>query len=144
MKTYALPLKTLLLWRIRTSALTVILLLICIYLPLPFDWTLIISSIILFLFSATFFWYLPKFIKSCRITFANDSVIIKRGVIVENTHILPFTRLIHTQSVQTPLSKLFSLTTVLLKAARFRIFIPELSESDAKSLIRQISAENDI
>ena len=144
MKTYALPRKTLLLWRIRTSALTVILLLICIYLPLPFDWTLIISSIILFLFSAAFFWYLPKFIKSCRITFANDSVIIKRGVIVENTHILPFTRLIHTQSVQTPLAKLFSLTTVLLKAARFRIFIPELSESDAKSLIRQISAENDI
>ena len=141
MKTYALPRKTLLLWRIRAVLIASLLLLICLYLPLSADLTLIISTIIIFVLLAAFFWYLPKFIKSCRITVANDAVVIKRGVLVENTHILPFTRLIHTLTVQTPLAKLFSLNTVLLKAARFRIFVPELSETDAEHLIAEINSE---
>ncbi len=141
MKTYALPRKTLLLWRIRAIIITIALLFVCAYLPLRSDFTAIISTIIIFIFFASFFWYLPKFIKSCRITVTNDSVIIKRGVIVENTHILPFTRLIHTLTVQTPIAKLLSLNTVLLKAARFRIFVPELSEHDAESLVAEINSE---
>ena len=87
---------------------------------------------------------MPKFIKSCKITIANDSVIIKRGVLIRNCHILPFSRLIHTQSVATPLARLFRLETVLLKAARFRIFVPELSRDDAESLVRELSAEDSV
>ena len=141
MKTYALPRKTLLLWRIRAVIITLFMLFVCAYLPLPRDITLIISTVIIFAFFTAIFWYLPKFIKSCRITVTNDSVIIKRGVIVENTHILPFTRLIHTLTVQTPIAKLMSLNTVLLKAARFRIFIPELSQNDAETLVEEINSE---
>ena len=141
MKTYALPRKTLLLWRIRLVLTLAFLLIFLWYLPLSSDWFLIIGSVFCFMFLAAFFWYMPKFIKSCRITVVNDSVIIKRGVIVENTHILPFSRLIHTLTVQTPLAKLFSLNTVLLKAARFRIFVPEMSVADAESLVAEINLE---
>lgn len=141
MKTYALPRKTLLLWRIRITLALSFILLILYFLPIPRDTTLIIATIFGFIYLAAFVWYLPKFIKSCRITVANDAVIIKRGVIIENTHILPFSRLIHTLTVQTPIAKLFSLNTVLLKAARFRVFVPELSVEDAKSLVAEINSE---
>ena len=90
---------------------------------------------------AAFIWYLPRFIKSSRITVTKGSVIIKRGVLIENTHILPFSRLIHTLTVQTPLAKLLSLNIVLFKAARFRIFVPELSDHDAQSLVAEINSE---
>lgn len=141
MKTYALPKKTLWLWRIRAVIVALLMIAICFFLPLPFDIMVILCCIIVFFFCGAYFWYLPKFISSCRVTVLKGSIIIKRGVIVENTHILPFSRLIHTLTVQTPLSKLFSLNMVLLKAARFRIFVPELSSADAQSLITEINSE---
>ncbi len=141
MKTYALPRKTLLLWRIRIFICLTVLLLVLWLIPLNWKFTVIIGTIFICLFLAAFFWYLPKFIKSCRITVINDSVIIKRGVIIENIHILPFSRLIHTLTVQTPLAKLLSLNTVLFKAARFRVFVPELSSEDAESLVMEINSE---
>ncbi len=141
MKTYALPRKTLLLWRIRIFICLAFLLLLLWLIPLSWKFTVIIGTIFICVFLAAFFWYLPKFIKSCRITVTNDSVIIKRGVIIENIHILPFSRLIHTLTVQTPLAKLLSLNTVLFKAARFRVFVPELSSEDAESLVMEINSE---
>ena len=135
MKTYFLPKRTLLLWRIRAFLIAAALIFVCYYLPLPLDLTLILITAILFLFCAAVFWYLPKFIKGCRINIVNNAVIIKRGVVIENTHILPFTRLIHTLTVQTPLAKLLKLNMVLLKAARFKIFVPELHQKDADDLL---------
>ena len=141
MKTYALPGKTLLLWRIRISVCLAFLLLFLWLLPLGREITILAATLFICVYLAAFFWYLPKFIKSCRITVTNDAVIINRGVIVENTHILPFSRLIHTLTVQTPLAKVMSLNTVLFKAARFRVFVPELSFEDAESLVAEINSE---
>ncbi len=138
MKTYTLPKRSLWLWRIRAVLIAIAVSFVCYYLPLPLDLTIIIITVILFLCCTAVFWYLPKFVKSCRITVLNDSVIIKRGVIIENTHILPFTRLIHTLTIQTPLAKLLRLNMVLLKAARFKIFVPELRQKDAEGLLRHI------
>ncbi len=141
MKTYSLPKRTVSLWRLRIAALFLFLLLIVFFLPLPRTAALIITALLSVLFAAAAFWYLPRFIKSCRITVVNDSIIIKRGIIVENTHILPFSRLIHTQSVQTPLSRMFSLTMIFFKATRFNLIVPELTDADAKELMTEISAE---
>ena len=144
MKTYLLPKKTIWLWQIRITLISAFLILVFLWAPFNTVWTVFTCGLtfILFLFFA--FWYMPKFIKSCKITIANDSVIIKRGVLIRNCHILPFSRLIHTQSVATPLARLFRLETVLLKAARFRIFVPELSRDDAESLVKELSAEDSI
>ena len=141
MKTYALPRKTLLLWRIRISIVLAFLLLIIKFLPLSRTITILSATVLVFIYLTAFFWYLPKFIKSCRITVTNDAVIINRGIIVTNTHILPFSRLIHTLTVQTPLARLMSLNMVMFKAARFKIFVPELSSEDASSLVDEINSE---
>lgn len=144
MKTYELPKKTLLLWRLRITLLSAILIFLCLLAPFNTVWTAFICGFIFLLFIFFAFWYMPKFIKSCKITVTNGSVIIRRGVLIENCHILPFSRLIHTQTVATPLARMMSLETVLLKAARFRIFVPELCLSDAKRLVDELSSEDGI
>lgn len=140
MKTYTLPKRTILLWRLRVTLLCSILIFLFLRLPLNSIWNWFLCGLVFLIFIFLNFWYLPKFIKSCKITVSDGSVIIKRGVIIENCHILPFSRLIHTQTIATPLARLFSLETVLLKAARFRIFVPELSFSDAQDLIEEVSS----
>ncbi len=139
MKEYNLPRKTLLLWQIRAFAIGVILLSVCAYFSFtlkPFAITAVVLGVI---FALVVFWYLPKFFKTCKIQFINGSVVIKRGVFIKNTHILPFSRLIYTQTLVTPIAKLFSLTALTLKAARSYVFIPEMNEEDAKELLEAIS-----
>ena len=48
---------------------------------------------------------------------------------------MPFSRLIYSQTLNTPLSKPFGVTAITLKAARSFIFVPELSDNDAKELL---------
>ena len=138
MKNYTIPKKSLTLWRIRVVMLTLALLCLFYVLPLPKTVFIIASSVILFLSLLAIFWYLPQFIKSCRISVFDGKVIITRGVIIENTHIMPFSRLIHSQTVQTPLAKLFGLSMLFLKAARFRLFIVDMLDSDIESLINEL------
>ena len=144
MKTYLLPKRTVLLWQLRITLVSAILIYIFLWAPFNTVWTVFTCGLtfVLFLFYA--FWYMPKFIKSCQITIANGSVIIKRGVLIKNCHILPFSRLIHTQTVATPLARLLHLEIVLMKAARFAIFVPELSCEDSESLVKELSVEDGI
>ena len=118
--------------------LTVALLGIFFVIPLPKLAFIIIAAVILFLSLLANFWYLPKFIKSCRISVFDGKVVITRGVLIENTHIMPFSRLIHSQTVQTPLARLFGLSILFLKAARFRLFIIDMSDEDITSLIDEL------
>lgn len=136
---YKLPEKTLLLWRIRAVALSVLLLCACIF--LKFNSLLLLSLVgaVVIICLLAVLWYLPRLFKTCEIYFVNDAVIIKRGVIIKNTHILPFSRLIYTQTLTTPLARAFGLTAVTLKAARSRIFIPEIKKQDARRLIADLA-----
>ena len=54
---------------------------------------------------------------------------------------MPFTRMIYTQTFTTPLAKKMGLTAVTLKAARSRIFLPEMTKEDAKAFIHAIGGE---
>lgn len=143
MKTYVIPRKSLTLWRIRVVMLTIALLCLFFFLPIPRTIFIIIASVIMFLSLLANFWYLPKFIKSCRITVFDNKIIITRGVLIENTHIMPFSRLIHSQTVQTPLAKLFGLSMLFLKAARFKLFIIDMSDSDIENLISELGVGGD-
>ncbi|MBQ6825705.1 MAG: PH domain-containing protein [Clostridia bacterium] len=138
MKTYTIPKKSLTLWRIRVIMLTIVLLCVFFAIPMPKLVFIILASVILFLNLLANFWYLPQFMKSCRITVFDGKVVITRGVLIENTHIMPFSRLIHSQTVQTPLARLFGLSILFLKAARFRLFIIDMSDEDITSLIDEL------
>lgn len=139
MKEYNLPKKTLWLWQIRGIAIAFLFILVSAYFSFDLKPFAITTAIIAVLFGLFIFWYLPKFFKTCKIQFINGAVVIKRGVFIKNTHILPFSRLIYTQTLETPVAKLFSLTALTLKAARSYVFIPEMKKEEAQELLLAIS-----
>lgn len=141
MREYTLPRKTLLLWCIRIAILAVVLFALCLFLCRFAELFRFVAIAIPFIFAAVIIFYLPALFKSCKISFVNDAVIVKRGVFIENCHILPFSRMIYAQTLVTPLARLLGLEAITLKAARSRIFIPELEYTDAKSLLEQLGGE---
>jgi membrane protein YdbS with pleckstrin-like domain len=143
MKIFEVPQKTLLLWQIRGFVIGLLLFALCAFLAISRTF-LLLATIIIISFVAVFdFWYLPRFFKSCKIRYVNQSVVIDYGVFIKNTHILPFSKLIHTQTVTTPLASAFSLMAVGLKAARSRIYIPEMTSEDALLLVSYLTGESD-
>ena len=70
-------------------------------------------------------------------------MVITRGAIIKPTHIMPYSKLIYTQTFTTPLAKILGLKALSLKAARSRILVPELPEADAEILLK-ILAEGEI
>ena len=95
--------------------------------------------ILFILFTAIIFWYLPKLFKNCSCKIVNNTVILKIGVFFKTIHVFPLLRLIYSQTITTPLAKKMGLTCVSLKAARNRVFIPELSIKDAEDLMNFLS-----
>ena len=135
MKDYSLPRKALLLWEFRLAIIELLILGICRYFYLKLSFLYIVSIVLTAVFIISLVWYLPAFLRSYKIRLSKDGVIIRRGVIIKNTHILPFSRLIYTQTLVTPLAKLLKLKAITLKAARNTIVVPEMSAEDADSLL---------
>ena len=136
-----LPKKALLLWRIRIFLLGIFLFAICLYFCTTFRWAVSVATVIGLLVLFMLFWYLPRFINSYKITIQESAVVIKSGVLIKSIHVMPFSRMIYTQTFTTPLAKKMGLTAVTLKAARSRIFLPEMTKEDAKAFIHAIGGE---
>ncbi len=138
MKTYKLPPKTLLLWQCRAILAWLVLTLICSFFSFTFKFFLIAFLVLSVIFSVFIFLYLPKYYSLFSLKCLKGAIIIENGVIFRNCHILPYSRLIYTQTITTPISKFFGLRALTLKAARSRVFVPELSEKDALDLISRL------
>lgn len=140
---YAIPLKTLRLWQLRSAICGIILLVICIMLTKRGLPLLIGCTAVIIIFSLLMLWYLPRLFKNCRCRVVNNSVILEIGVFIRKIHIFPLMRLIYTQTLKTPLSSLLGLMGISLKAARNRIYIPELSLPDAERLLAALKGSDD-
>ena len=79
--------------------------------------------------------YMPALFKTCKIELKKQGVLVERGVFFKNTHILPFSKLIYTQTYRTPFARLMGLTAISLKAARSRVFVPEMENEDVETFI---------
>lgn len=139
MKVKKLPEKTKYLWQIRCMAFYLLLIALCAYFYPYYKFLLLAGAVITLACIASVLWYIPRFIGSYIIYFSKESVVIKRGVVIKTTHIMPFSRLIYTQTFTTPIAKLLGLTAVSLKAARSTLIIPEMSLEDAKQMIETVS-----
>ncbi len=135
MREYKLPKKTLLLWRIRAAALWLFLAAICAFYSFTMRPFIIALCVLTALFLIVFFWYFPTYFRLCKIKYLKDAVIVESGVIIRVCHIMPYSRLIYTQALTTPIAKLLGLTAITLKAARSSVLVPELETCDAKELI---------
>ena len=105
----------------------------------PIKTFLISTAVITVILSVITFLYLPKYFSLCKIKVLKGAVIVESGVIIRNCHILPYSRLIYTQTIVTPLSRFFGLSAVTLKAARSRVYIPEMRTEDMKNFISRLT-----
>lgn len=144
MKEYKLPFRTLLLWSIRVTFLTALLLAGFIFLCRFAEIFRLFVFAVPFIYAVVLVFYLPALFKSCKIQFVNGAVVVKRGVLISNCHILPFSRMIYTQTLITPLSRILKVRAVTLKAARSRIFVPELKEDDIESFLNELSKGGEV
>lgn len=136
---HTLPKKTLLLWEIRIALLGLLLWGVFSYICRFFSWYFPASVCLAVIFAVLLLWYIPTLFKTYRIKYLNDALIIEKGVIIKTTHIMPFTKMIYTQSITTPLAKLFGLSAVTVKAARSRILIPEINAKDVEDFAKTLA-----
>lgn len=131
---FKLPKKTLDLWKVRLTIGVLLFFGLFSYFCHGYGWFLVVTLIIICLYELAFFWYLPSLFKTYQIKYINGAVIIESGVFIKITHIMPYTKMIYTQTLTSPLARFFGLKAVTLKAARSRILIPEIPEAEAERL----------
>ncbi len=84
---------------------------------------------------------LPLFIRSYKISVKKGCLVVTKGIIIRNTDIMPFPRLVFGAGYRTPLARLLKLEGVVLRAARGLIIIPEMKRNDAQYLLNTLSGE---
>lgn len=134
-----LPKKTLILWKVRITLLTLLFCGIFAFFCNNFVWFLPVLITVICLYEVMILWYIPCLFKTYVIKYINGAVVIESGVIIKITHIMPFSKMIYTESITSPLAKLMGLRAVVLKAARSRIVIPEIPETDAEKFVRSLA-----
>ena len=144
MQSFDLPKKTLTLWQIRGALAAVLLLVAAAFLCKLSLYFLIPLGVLALFFTFVIIIYFPAYFKSCKIRFLKGTVIIERGVFIKSTHIMPFSRMIFSELLSTPLSRLMGLSAVTLKSARRVLIIPEIRTEDAKSFISLITREEQL
>lgn len=131
--------KTLMLWKIRVTVLALLLLGVLAYFCHGYGWFLIVILALVCLYEGVMLWYLPKLFRNYRIKYINGAVVIESGVVIKTTHIMPFSKMIYTETITSPLAKLMGIKALSLKAARSRILIPELPEKEVVKFVTAIA-----
>ncbi len=134
-----LPKKTLTLWKVRLTLLFLIFIGLFSYFFHSYSWFLIATLVIICVFEVLLLWYIPNRFKGYKIKYINGAVIIESGVIIRTTHIMPFSKLIYTQTITTPMAKVMGLKALTLKAARSRLVIPEMGEASVEEFVAQMA-----
>ena len=130
---------TLMLWKIRVTVLTLLLLAVLAYFCHGYGWFLIGVLALVCLYEGVMLWYLPKLFRNYRIKYINGAVVIESGVVIKTTHIMPFSKMIYAETITSPLAKLMGIKALSLKAARSRILIPELPEKEVVKFVTAIA-----
>ena len=137
MKTYFPAKRTATLWRIRIAAFGVLLLSACLMVkPIKpyFGW---ISAAVAAL-SAVALAYFPKYLKSFKLHICESAVIIECGVVIQHEKIMPQKRLLYTEQRTTPLAERLGVSSLVLRAAKCAVFIPELLDTDVYEILEAL------
>jgi len=134
-----LPLKTMILWQIRIFFITAFFLFVFNYICGGFGWYALGVMAIALTYLVLALWYVPALFKSYKIIYINGAVVIEKGVIIKTANIMPYSKMIYTQTFTTPLARAFGLAAVSLKAARSRIIIPEFPVAEVEKFAKLLA-----
>lgn len=133
--TFTLTKRTALLWICRIFIAAALIVAAELYFFYPSRLCLILIGITALLAFTAAVIILPLYFKSYTVTASTASLTVSKGVIIKNTDIMPFARLVFGASYRTPLARLLGLEGVVLRAARGLIIIPELPRENAEYLL---------
>ena len=142
--TFTLPKRTRILWQLRIIFAFAV---FCAVVAFFSRYTLrfLLPALIIASLGLCFaFVYVPFYFKSYKITVDENSISIKKGVIIKTTQIMPFPRLVFAQSFTTPLSQIMKMKCVMLKAARAWVLIPEIENTDADYLLDNLRVKPNV
>ena len=136
MKTYRPPKNTLFLWQTRIVVMLTIIIAAFswVWFLTPYFLIIVATALFVFLFFALF--YLPRYFKNYSLNVCDNALIIKSGVFVLHERIMPNPRLIYTERYCTPLSRIFSVSGLVLHATRAATFTAELRDSDITEILK--------
>lgn len=109
------------LYRIRATLCAALLFFSGVFLPLG----VLIAYLTVIIWAFFVFYYIPKFIKSFRISIGRKGITVKYGVFIKVSKICPDSCNIFAKYGETPLSHILGLKSVSFYAAREKIRIPE-------------------
>lgn len=142
--TFTLPKRTRILWQLRIIFAFAVFCAVVAFFSRYTLWFLLPALIIASLGLCFAFVYVPCYFKSYKITVDENSISIKKGVIIKTTQIMPFPRLVFAQSFTTPLSQIMKMKCVMLKAARAWVLIPEIENTDADYLLDNLRVKPNV
>ena len=141
MSEYVLPKRTLVLWQIRGILVSLTLMGVARWILGSFFWYTLIFKIAAIIALVIIFLYIPLYFFSYKIEVKSTAIIIKHGVIIKATHIMPYSRLLYAQSVASPLARIMKMAAITLKATRSHVIIPEISEKEVESVLKSLVSE---
>ena len=140
MRTYTLTNKALRLFRAWLLLAYLLLFFLCgVLAPFFFTAAAIAAGVLLTLGLLVWFWYLPRLVKSYRVVFTDEAVTMSRGFFIRRQYLLPCPRLIYAEKFSTPLSTLWGLRGLRLRAARGQLTIPALDKPDVEDFLERLN-----
>ena len=133
--TFILSKKTLMLWHTRIVFAIVF---ICapILLIARISKLILFFCLIVFVVSIIYsFVYAPVYCKNYKIIVEKSSITIKKGIFFKTTIIMPYCQLVFCQTFATPLATVMNMKSIILKATKRRIFIPEIENADVQIIL---------
>jgi membrane protein YdbS with pleckstrin-like domain len=139
--TFTLSKKTLRLWQLRTAVITLILSVLLILWTGKVQYLWILPVAIILLGVTGIFIYLPLYHRAWRLTADKNAVEVQSGVIIRVNRIMPYPRMIYAECYATPIGGLLGLEGMVLKAARTKLFLPELKKQETQKIIQIINSD---
>ncbi|RTQ94635.1 hypothetical protein EKG35_04920 [Lysinibacillus telephonicus] len=153
---YQIPRKGLTVWRLYgvfKTLFVVLLVAVCIFLTVFFDWPVLIEFIAVvigIIAGVTSIWLFPKIRwEHWRYEVREHEIEIQSGLFIVTTTLIPMVRVQHVDTSQGPILKKYDLANISISTAATTHIIPMLITSDADNLRARISelarvAEDDV
>ncbi len=136
MKKYSVPKKTLNLWRARIFLVFAALCLLTgwVWFLTPYFSIVIITALTVSM--VLNYLYLPFFFQNYYVEVGEQAIIIKSGIIIKHSRIMTYPRLLYAEHIITPLSRVFGVSAMLLRATRASVFVFELEKNDIAEILK--------
>ena len=135
---FELDKKVLRIWRFTAAVLFAAVFLTLVYLPIEKTLKATLCLVDIMLFLGVCFIYLPKLFKNTSLEVGKDTVVCKKGLIINREYVFPNARMQYIEEVRFPVLRMFSLTVLVLRGSGFSLVLPPLTRGQAAAIFERM------